>query len=181
MGILEIFLIGVGLSMDAVAVSMTNGMVYRNESWRRKMLMPVYFGFFQFLMPILGYFAGGLFAQIINRYSGIVIFVILGIIGGKMIKDGVRGGEEESEGTSMTHKILIFQAIATSIDAFAVGIGFQAMQMTVIAPSLLIGLTTFCLSIAAIFIGQKFGTVLENKAQILGGVILVIIGVKALF
>ena len=179
MGFLEIFLIGVGLSMDAVAVSMTNGMVYR-EGWSRKIWMPIYFGFFQFLMPVLGYYASGFLANVISQYAGIVIFVILGVIGGKMIKDGFGGGEESVEKASLTHKILFFQAIATSIDAFAVGIGFQAMQLAAFGPSLLIGVTTFCLSLAAIFVGEKFGIFLENKAQILGGIILVLIGVKAL-
>ena len=180
MSILEIFLIGVGLSMDAVAVSMTNGMVYRKRGWSQKIWMPIYFGLFQFLMSVLGYYASVFLADVIRRYAGLVIFVILGVIGGKMIRDGIQdpGGEETK--VDLTHKILFFQAIATSIDAFAVGIGFQAMQIPAVCPSLLIGATTFGLSFAAIWVGEKFGTMLENKAQILGGAILILIGIKSL-
>lgn len=181
MSLFEIMLIGVGLSMDAVAVSMTNGMVYKNMKASKKMLMPVYFGFFQFLMPIVGFYVGGIFAEVITKYAGIVVFIILGFVGGKMIKDGIQGLDEDENGVALTHKILFFQAIATSIDAFAVGIGFKAMNSNILSTSLLIGITTFVLSTVAIKVGKKFGTIFENKATIMGGVILVIIGLKSLF
>lgn len=182
MSLLDILMIGVGLSMDAAAVSMTNGMVYRNLNKMVYALMPVSFGVFQMIMPIAGYYAGGIFSDIITEYSGIVIFVILGIIGGKMIKEGIGDirRDEVCPVKRMTAGVLFFQAVATSIDAFAVGIGFSAAGINVWAPSALIGLTTFLIVIAAILIGRKFGDMLGCRAEILGGVILVIIGIKAL-
>ncbi len=168
--------------MDAAAVSMTNGMVYKNLNKAKYVLMPVFFGAFQFIMPVVGYYAGGLFADIITRYSGIVIFVILGIIGGKMIKEGI-GDMKEKEVCPvklMTVKVLFFQAIATSIDAFAVGISFSAAGINVWGPSAVIGVTTAAITVAAIFIGRKFGDMLGCRAEILGGIILVVIGIKAL-
>lgn len=182
MSIIDIFLIGVGLSMDAAAVSMTNGMVYRNLKKSTYAAMPAFFGGFQAIMPILGYYVGGIFAKLITQYSGIVIFLILGIIGGKMIKEGIDDLREGSTCANkmMSIKILFFQAVATSIDAFAVGIGFSAVSMTIWRPAVLIGLITACIVTAAIFIGRKFGNMLGCRAEILGGIILVIIGVKAL-
>ena len=144
--------------------------------------MPVFFGAFQFIMPVVGYYAGGLLAALITRYSGIVIFVILGIIGGKMIKEGIEDMRENKTCPAklMTIKVLFFQAIATSIDAFAVGISFSAAGISVWTPSAIIGVTTAVIVIAAIFIGRRFGNMLGCRAEILGGVILVVIGVKAL-
>ncbi|MEG1930880.1 MAG: manganese efflux pump MntP family protein [Anaerovorax sp.] len=179
MGLLEIVLIGIGLSMDAVAVSMSNGMVYRNMSRGKELAMPVFFGFFQGLMPFIGFFAGGLFAQIISKYAGIVILLILGMVGGKMVWDGIKNKSEEVTGGTLTLQVLFFQAIATSIDAFAVGVGFSAVQIHILPAVLVIGVTTFICSFLAILIGKKFGNYLGNKAEILGGVILIAIGIKA--
>lgn len=184
MSLLEVVLVGIGLSMDAVAVSMSNGMVYKCADRKKLLAMPLFFGIFQALMPLAGYFAGGLFADIITKYSGIVIFLILGFIGGKMIKDGFCHSDEcECEKTSLTYKLLFAQAIATSIDAFAVGVGFAAGAMPtadIFYSVFLIGIITFLLSMWAIFIGKRFGNMLGSKAEILGGVILVIIGIKSL-
>ena len=164
MGLTDILLIGAGLAMDAAAVSMTNGMVYKN-------------------LNKLTYYAGGLFAEIMTRYSGIVIFVILGIIGAKMIKEGVEDlrKHEVCPAKIMTLKILFFQAIATSIDAFAVGIGFSAVGIGIFRPSAIIGAVTVFIVVAAIFIGRRFGNMLGCRAEILGGMILAVIGIKALF
>lgn len=179
MGLLEIMLIGIGLSMDAVAVSMSNGMTFRNMSKSRELTMPILFGAFQGIMPLIGFFAGGLFAEIITKYSGIVILLILGIIGGKMIWDGIK---DECEGVpcgTLTLKVLFFQAIATSIDAFAVGVGFSVMRVDIISAVVTIGIITFICSFLAILIGKKFGDFLGNKAEILGGAILIAIGLKS--
>ena len=183
MGLTDILLIGVGLAMDAAAVSMTNGMVYKNLNKLTYISMPVFFGVFQMLMPVMGYYAGGLFAEIMTRYSGIVIFVILGIIGAKMIKEGVEDlrKHEVCPAKIMTLKILFFQAIATSIDAFAVGIGFSAVGIGIFRPSAIIGAVTVFIVVAAIFIGRRFGNMLGCRAEILGGMILAVIGIKALF
>lgn len=183
MSFVDILLIGAGLAMDAAAVSMTNGMVYRNLNKLTYISMPLLFGAFQMLMPIIGYYAGGLFADIMMRYSGIVIFVILGIIGGKMIKDGIEDikKNETCPVKMMTFKVLVFQAIATSIDAFAVGIAFSVLGIGILQPSLIIGAVTVLIVIAAIFIGRRFGDMLGCRAEILGGIILAVIGIKGLF
>lgn len=184
MSFFEIFFIGVGLAMDAAAVSMTNGMVYRNLKRRTYVAMPVFFGLFQALMPVAGYYAGGLFAEIMTKYSGIVIFIILGIIGGNMIREGIsdlRNHEDSGAQKVMSLKVLLFQSVATSIDAFAVGIGFSAMSISIWMPVTMIGVITAVIVVIAILIGRKFGDMLGSRAEILGGVILAIIGIKALF
>ena len=162
MDLADILLIGAGLSMDAAAVSMTNGMVYKNLTGVRYAAMPAFFGAFQMLMPILGYYAGGLFADIMAKYSGILVFVILGIIGGKMIKEGFDDMKKHETAPSrvMDLKTLLFQAVATSIDAFAVGIGFSALGIGIIGPSAIIGATTAVIVVIAILIGRKFGDML---------------------
>ena len=194
MGIIEIVLIGVGLAMDAVAVSMTNGMVYRNLKLRQYIAMPILFGLFQALMPLLGNFAGSLFADIIEKYAGIVILLILGVIGGKMLKEGIEHMRDEkshpeehkagatgaSGKENLTLGVLIFQAIATSIDAFAVGVGFSAMRVDIISAVTVIAIVTAIMVVAAILIGKKFGDILGSRAEVVGGLILIAIGIKAL-
>ncbi len=179
---LEVLLIGVGLSMDAAAVSMTDGMVYRQMGKQKIALIPLFFGLFQALMPLLGYYIGGLFSGFICKYSGIVIFLILGIIGAKMIKDAFSHTDDEHVlKKQLTYSVLVVQAIATSIDAFAIGVGFAVSGMTdIILSVILIGITTFIISMASVFIGRKFGDMLGSKAEILGGIILILIGIKAI-
>lgn len=179
---LEILLIGIGLSMDAVAVSMINGMVYINISKGKTIAQPLYFAIFQGIMPLLGgALAGGMFADAISKYSGIIVFLILGVIGGKMIEEGYSKLKENvCTKLFLTHKILFFQAIATSIDAFAVGIGLELLHVKLIPAALIISATTGVLVVAAILIGKKFGAYIGCKAEILGGIILISIGIKAL-
>lgn len=181
MGYLEIALIGAGLAMDAVAVSMTNGLVYKNLRMTDYIAMPVLFAFFQMAMPLIGFFAGGFFADIIMKYSGIVILLILGIIGGKMLKEGIAHMRscEVPKIRIMRPSVLFSQAIATSIDAFAVGIGFSVVQVRILPAVMIIGVITAVLVVAAILIGRKFQALLGNKAEILGGIILIMIGIKA--
>lgn len=219
MGLIEIILIGIGLSMDAVAVSMTNGMVYKDAGKAKTYAMPILFGLFQGLMPLIGYFTGGLFADVISQYASILVFIILGFIGGKMLKDGIEHIKEEKEQAKekqeqkntlvdetmvdevttqeevaitvevqeteekkeLTYKMLFIQAIATSIDAFAVGIGFSAMQVDILLAAGIITFTTAICSLLAIFIGKKFGDLLGSKSELLGGAILVFLAIKALF
>lgn len=207
MGLIEIILIGIALSMDAVAVSMTNGMVYKDTTRYKIIAMPLLFGIFQGLMPLIGYFAGGIFADTINNYAGLLVFLILGVIGGKMLKDGFSHQTEEVlaeealteetltgedltkedlteealTGKVLTYKTLVVQAIATSIDAFAVGIGFSAMQVSILPAVTIIAFTTAICCVGAIFIGKKFGDLLGSKSELLGGTILVLLALKALF
>lgn len=180
MGIIEIMMIGIGLSMDAVAVSMSNGLACQGISKDKLLAMPIFFGVFQGIMPLFGYYAGSLFAKQIEAYSGIVILVILGFIGGKMLYDGLFSKEEEAC-TILSYKLLFVQAIATSIDAFAVGVGFASTQIDIMSSVIIIGLTTTLLSFLAVFIGKRCKSVLGGKAQILGGIILIFIGLKAFF
>lgn len=186
MNLLEFILIGLGLSMDAAAVSMTNGMVYRDRFDINPIAMPIFFGFFQGFMPLLGFFISGIFSEFITKYSNVIVFIILGIIGAKMIIDGCfhkeshNSSDNKSNGQRLTYKILLLQAIATSIDAFAVGVTFSAMKVSIFLPVAVIGLTTFLISIVAIIIGKRFGDLLGNKAHILGGLILISIAINSI-
>ncbi|MGC2872565.1 manganese efflux pump MntP family protein [Ihubacter sp. rT4E-8] len=180
MGIVETAVIGVGLAMDAVAVAVTNGMAYRRLPGRDYVAMPFLFGIFQGAMPIAGYFAGILLASIIIKYSGIVICLILSLIGGNMIREGLQNGEAASVEKRLTMRILILQAFATSIDAFAVGVAFCAVQADILPAACLITVITAVMVAVALLIGQRFGEALGNRAELAGGLILVIIGLKAL-
>ncbi len=181
MSLAEIILTAIALSMDATAVSMTNGMVYKNLSRKKWILAPLFFGIFQGVMPLIGFFAGSVFASIIERYSKILILLILGFIGGKMIYDGFCEKKEEVFNSTLSLNLIFLQAIATSIDAFAVGIGFCAMKVNILISVTLIALITFVFSFVSFLLGRKFGDILGSKAQIFGGTILVIIAIKALF
>ena len=145
------------------------------------MLMPVFFGAFQGLMPLLGFFAGSLVAEVIERYAGIVAFVILGFVGGKMIWDAFH--EEEAsdvDDKTLTIGSLSVQAIATSIDAFAVGVSFVGMGVEPLSASGIIALTTFVCTCLALVVGRTFGNKLGEKATVMGGIVLILIGIKAL-
>ncbi len=180
MNLVDIIMIGIGLSMDAVAVSLTNGMVYR-MGHDKKFMMPVFFGIFQGLMPLLGYFTGGIFSEWLTQYSGWIIFLILGFLGVKMLKEGLCCEKvEKKETTVMTYGVLFVQAIATSIDAFAVGIAFCTTGVSIWSSAAIICLTTFLCSFIAVLLGKKFGELLGKKAEALGGSILVLLALKAL-
>ena len=182
LSLVEVILLGVALSMDAFAVTISNVFAHRGLSRARAMLMPVFFGAFQGIMPLAGYFAGSLIADVIERYAGIVSFVILGFVGGKMIWDAFHEDEsDEVDDKGLTIGSLFFQAIATSIDAFAVGVSFVGMSVEPFSSSGIIALTTFLCTCVAIFVGRTFGNKLGEKATVVGGVVLVIIGIKALF
>ena len=145
----------------------------------RSLAMPALFGLFQGLMPVLGYFAGSLAASFIEQYAGVITFVILGFIGGKMVWDGIRGEEDEGE-SGLTLPAIVLQAVATSIDAFAVGVSFAARGVDIFASAAIITSCTCLLCLAMLVIGRAVGTALGSRAQIVGGVVLVAIGVKEL-
>ena len=185
MGLAEIVLIGIGLAMDAFAVTITNVLGHKLTK-KGKISMPIAFGFFQFLMPVIGYFGGNLFSGIIDTYAGIVTCVVLGYIGGNMIKEAFAAMKNPKENPmdveeKFTIKILIMQAIATSIDAFAVGVSFAAMHVNIWTSSLIILVITALLCSIALYIGKKFGEILGERAEIVGGLILIFIGIKSLF
>ncbi len=182
MGLIEVLLIGIGLSMDATAVCMTNMMAYKGSPRSKVLAQPVFFGLFQMFMTIAGYYASSFFTGFMMKYSGMVAFLILGIIGAKMLYDAFK----REQGCTyrignMTYKVLLFQAVATSIDALAVGVGFGALQVSILYASVTIGVTTAICSLIAVWLGRKCRDFLGRSAEILGGVILIAIGVKALF
>lgn len=183
MGFLDTLLVGIGLSMDASAVCMTNGIVYSDTPLRKTLAQPLFFGIFQALMPLIGYYTSSIFAMFISKHSGVVVFLILGVIGAKMIYNGFCDSDKRccSKKGSLTRRTLFFQAFATSIDAFAVGVGLGAMQAAIATSALIIGIVTALCCLIAIWLGKKIGFFLGNKAEILGGLILIGIGIKALF
>ncbi len=225
MGITEIVLLGIALSMDAFAVTISNTFVYQNNSKARALLMPVAFGLFQGLMPCIGFFLGHLVSAVISQYAGIITFAILGFIGAKMIWDALHEEREadcadeqrcdvpnsdrsdltksltnsedfsnssssndspSSDNSSNSSKqvlplsVLGLQAIATSIDALAVGVSFAALSVNVVLAASLIALTTALMCCIALVLGRRFGSMLGERATILGGIVLIAIGIKAL-
>ena len=179
MSISEIVLIGIALSMDAFAVCIASSMVYTNMTGLRKLSMPILFGLFQGIMPILGFFLGSLFASFIEKWSGPISLLILGIIGINMIRES--RGEAENLDARFDFKAMLPLAVATSIDALAVGVSLAANSANIWQSAPIIAVTTFVLSLIALFVGTKAGEKLGDKAEILGGIILIIIGIKSLF
>lgn len=179
MGILEIFLIGIGLSMDAFAVSVCKGLSMKKLDWKKAIIIALYFGVFQAVMPVVGYLLGTTFESLVTQVDHWIAFILLGIIGANMIKEAL-GKESENSNDKVDFKTMIVLAIATSIDALAVGITFAFLKTKLLSSILIIGVTTFVLSLVGVKIGNKFGDKYEKKAEFLGGVILILIGVKIL-
>lgn len=179
MGTIELLLLSVGLAMDAFAVSICKGISMKRMNWRKALIIGMYFGGFQALMPVIGYFLGTAFESIITNIDHWVAFILLGIIGGNMIKEAF---EDESENCNddVGFKTMIMLAIATSIDALAVGITFAFLKVNLIAAISMIGVITFVLSVIGTKIGNRFGDKYESKAELVGGVILVLLGIKIL-
>ena len=180
MGLLEIMLIAVGLSMDAFAVSITLGLSVKKPTLKEMLVPGVYFGFFQALMPFIGYLAGTHFATKIQNADHWVAFVLLGLIGGKMIKESFSKDEEKVNDHPFQFIKMLLLAIATSIDALAVGVTFAFFEANIYKSIVIIGVTTFIISIGGVKIGHIFGAKFKSKAEFLGGAILVILGIKIL-
>lgn len=190
MGILDILLTGVGLSMDAAAVSMTNGMNEPKMKLPKILLIALFYGVAQGLMPLIGYYAGSLFAEFVAKIAPWIALVLLGFIGGKMIFEAIcafekkKNGEEEEEAKPLSIGSLTVQTIATSIDALAVGVSLVALKVSgalavnIFVAASMIAATTFVISLISVFIGKKFGELLSDKAELIGGLILVAIGLK---
>ena len=173
-----ILLVGIGLSMEAAAVAMSNGICMDKPKFKTAFLIAFFFGLFQGVMPLIGYFAGSTFSNFISNIDHWVAFGLLSVIGGKMVVDSFK--DEKQECKFITIRLLIVQAIATSIDALAVGVTFAVMSVNILSAVSIIAITTFSISLASVYIGKKFGSFLESKAELLGGIILVGIGVKIL-
>ena len=184
MTLLEIFLIGIGLSMDAFAVAICKGLAMPDKVDRKgALLIALYFGVFQAVMPALGWLLGSQFARYVTQMAPWIAFILLAWIGGNMIRESLSKEEREEEETgSARHKELLVLAVATSIDALAVGVTFSMLELAVsIAVAvILIGCTTFVISLAGVYVGNVFGAKYKSKAEFVGGAILILIGVKIL-
>jgi len=181
MNLIELLLIAVGLSMDAFSVSICKGLNTKRFSWRMALTCGVWFGFFQALMPTVGYFLGAQFQEMIEAYDHWIAFGLLLLIGANMIREAVWGKKEEGEDNdSLDFKTMFLLAIATSIDALAVGVSFACIQVKLWSSVFIIGLTTFGFSVLGVKIGNVFGSKYEKSAGIIGGIILILIGLKIL-
>ena len=180
MSIWEILLLGVGLSMDAFAVSICKGLSVKKVKWQHLLCVGAYFGIFQALMPTIGYFLGSTFEQYITAFDHWVAFVLLAAIGANMIKESFSKEESETN-SSFAFKTMLLMALATSIDALAVGITFALLpDINVPLAVCLIGVTTFVCSAAGLKVGNLFGLRYKAKAELAGGIILILIGLKIL-
>lgn len=179
LGLGELFILAVGLSMDAFAVSVCKGLSVGKMRWRYAILAGLYFGGFQAGMPLLGYFLGNQFSEVIRSIDHWIAFVLLGIIGLNMIKES-REGEDNSLDGSFDVKTMTMLAVATSIDALAVGVTFAFLQVQILPAVAFIGVVTFVFSAAGIKIGNLFGCRFRSKAEFMGGVILICLGAKIL-
>lgn len=182
MTLTELLLISVGLAMDAFSVSVCKGLSMKKLDMKGGIITALFFGVFQGIMPMIGYFLGSRFENAISLFSHWVSFGLLAVIGGKMIYEAIRGDDEEEDGREyrLDIKELFLLAIATSIDALAVGIVFAAEKTDLLFSVTMIGVTTFALSLAGVLIGHRFGSRYEKKAEIAGGIILILIGLKLL-
>ena len=184
MGFIELLLIAVGLSMDAFAVAICKGLSVQKLGWKHYLTVGLWFGGFQALMPSIGYLLGTTFEKYITSVDHGGAFVLLCLIGGNMLKEGLSRDEEkeeQAENTSFGFKAMLMLAVATSIDALAVGITFALLpDVNIFSAVGLIGLTTFCLSALGLKVGNVFGLKYKNKAEVAGGIILILIGLKIL-
>lgn len=182
MSLLELFIIAVGLSMDAFAVAICSGLSMRTLSFKKAATVGLYFGVFQAGMPLIGYFLGAQFADKITAFDHWIAFVLLGIIGGKMILDSFSKEEEDANcpEASLKFRDMLPLAIATSIDALAVGVSFAFLKVSIVPAVSFIGIVTLTLSMVGVKIGNLFGVRFKSKAELAGGIILVLMGLKIL-
>lgn len=179
MGFLELFLLAIGLSMDAFAVSICKGLALKQTRPRHMLIVGAWFGIFQALMPAIGYLLGSAFERYITAIDHWIAFILLVLIGGNMIREAL-SDEEENADSSLGFRTMLMLAVATSIDALAVGITFAFLGVSLLPSVSLIGVTTFVISAAGVRLGSVFGTKYQKKAGIAGGVILILIGLKIL-
>ena len=182
--VIELFLLGVGLSMDAFAVSVCKGLGMRKLNKKQALIIGLYFGGFQALMPFVGWLLGSQFQKYITSIDHWIAFILLGFIGGKMMIEAVREWNEEEVVDVMDapidHKNMLVLAVATSIDAHTVGITFAFLGTPIVEAITIIGITTMVISIAGVVVGNFFGSRYKSKAEFIGGLILVLLGLKIL-
>ena len=183
MSLFELFVIAVGLSMDAFAVAVCKGLSLQKMSWKKACIVGLYFGGFQAAMPALGYFLGAQFQDQIKAFDHWIAFILLGLIGANMIKEAL-SKEDDCEcckgGDSVSFKAMVPMAVATSIDALAVGVTFAFLSVKIVPAVSFIGVITFTLSMVGVKIGNVFGSKYKSKAEFAGGTILVLMGLKIL-
>lgn len=170
-------LIAVGLAMDAFAVAICKGLAIKEIDIKKSIIIGLYFGIFQAGMPLIGYLLGSSFSSLVDKFDHWIAFILLLFIGINMIKESK---ENDTKNSSIDFKTMILLAIATSIDALTVGITFAFFNLNIIFTIIMIGIITFILSIIGVIIGHEFGDKFKNKAEIFGGIILIIIGIKIL-
>ncbi len=175
----SLFIIAVGLSMDACAVAICKGLAMQKAPWKKAMIVGLWFGGFQGLMPVIGYVLGSQFEQYIVSIDHWIAFILLGIIGVNMIKEAL-SKEEECANDSLAVKDMFLLAVATSIDALAVGVTFAFLQVQIIPAVSFIGVITFTLSTLGVKVGNIFGCKFKSKAELAGGIILIVMGSKIL-
>ena len=181
---IELILIAVGLAMDAFAVAVCRGLKMKKLNCAHGVVIALFFGGFQAMMPAIGWFLGSRFEQYIISVDHWIAFALLSFIGGRMVYEALKGDKDESCdccGDRLDLKELTVMAIATSIDALAIGITFAFLRVNIILSASLIGIITFIISFAGVIIGNLFGSKLKSRAEVAGGVILVLIGIKILF
>lgn len=178
MNALELFILAIGLSMDAFAVSVCKGLSLGRISWKHMCLAGVWFGGFQFLMPTIGYYLGNFFTEIITSYNYWVAFILLTLIGANMIKESLEN--EDCPDANMAVPAMFALAVATSIDALAVGVTFAFMDVAIIPAAISIGCVTFCCSAVGVKTGSLFGLKYKSKAERIGGLVLILLGLKIL-
>lgn len=176
----ELLILAIGLSMDAFAVAICKGLAIKEARLKHMIIAGVYFGGFQALMPVIGYLLGVNFKGLIERFDHWIAFFLLALIGGNMLREALSKGEEEELNTSFGPGSMIPLAVATSIDALAVGVTFAFLQVRIIPAVSMIGITTFLFSLVGVKIGNIFGLKYKTKAEFAGGVILILIGLKIL-
>ena len=179
MSLLTLFITAVGLSMDAFAVSVCKGLAMKKLSVKKAVLIGLWFGGFQALMPAIGYLLGTRFEKYVTSIDHWIAFVLLAFIGINMIKEALSGDEDEAN-DSVDFKTMFLLAVATSIDALAVGVTYAFLQVRIIPAVAFIGVTTFVLSVVGVKIGNVFGLRYKSKAEIFGGIILIVMGAKIL-
>lgn len=179
MGLIELCILSIGLAMDAFAVSVCKGLSMKRMKWKNAIIIGAYFGYFQALMPALGYLLGYNFQDRISNIDHWIAFILLGVIGINMIKEAI-SKENDVHNDSVKFKDMIVLAIATSIDALAVGITFAFLNVNLILAISLIGIITFIISVLGVKVGNIFGDKYEKKAEFAGGIILIFLGIKIL-
>ena len=180
MTLVELFIVAVALSMDAFAVAICKGLSVKRATLKQAVCVGGYFGGFQAMMPLIGFLLGTAFASLITSIDHWIAFVLLGLIGGNMIREALSGDDDDELDDSFTVRTMIPLAVATSIDALATGVTFAALNVDIIPAVLFIGVTTFTFSALGLKIGNVFGAKFKSKAEFAGGLVLVLMGVKIL-